>query len=274
MADPTGKGIKAGEVYLRAIANDPESKKALMRTRAYLQTFVRLANIPEIREALEGHLQVSQEYADALRDNINRIGDELGALHLPRPETVDDWQVLGRIVEIPEDYLQAGSWTAAEIYDRATAWGRREKIKAKLAADAQAERANSRSDSVPAAPPRPTKAKRSTERGEGRAKLIAALTKHHKYAESGCLNLEPVGNNELARSAEVSKRTASAFFDKEFGGHLKYRSLCQDPVRLAAALKALNGEFRPRDFYDIRSPDDVDQMGATRSPDELNQEGE
>ncbi|REK17398.1 MAG: hypothetical protein DWQ37_06305 [Planctomycetota bacterium] len=273
MADPTGNGIKAGEAYLRAIANDPKSKRAVMRTRAYLQTFIRLANIPEIREALEGHLQVSQEYADALRDNMNRIGDDLGALHLPRPETVEDWQVLGRIVEIPEEYLQAGSWTAAEIYDRATAWGQREKIRAKLAADAQAERANGRSDSVPTAP-RPTKAKRSTERGEGRAKLIAALAKHHKYAESGCLNLEPVGNNELARSAEVSKRTASAFFDKEFGGHLKYRSLCQDAVLLAAALKALNGEFRPRDFYDTRSPDDLDQMGDARSLDEPDQEGE
>src|SRR5262249_18814112 len=38
--------------------------------------------------------------------------------------------------------------------------------------------------------------KRSTERGEGRAKLIAALTKHHQYADGGCLNLEPIGNNE------------------------------------------------------------------------------
>lgn len=105
------------------------------------------------------------------------------------------------------------------------------------------------------------KGKRSTERGEGRAKLIGALTKYHKYADDGCLNLEPVGNNELARLAKVAKRTASAFFDKEFGGHLKYRSLCQDPALLAAALKALNGEFRPRDFYDARSPHDLDQMG-------------
>lgn len=86
MADPTAKGIKAGEAYLRAIANDPESKRALMRTRAYLQTFISLANVPEIREALEGHLQVSHEHADALRDNRKRIGDQLGALHLPRPD--------------------------------------------------------------------------------------------------------------------------------------------------------------------------------------------
>jgi hypothetical protein len=44
-------------------------------------------------------------------------------------------------------------------------------------------------------------------RGEAEAKLIAALTKHHQYADGSCLNLEPVGNNELARIAEVSEST-------------------------------------------------------------------
>ena len=91
----------------------------------------------------------------------------------------------------------------------------------------------------------PTKGKRSTERGEGRAKLIAALTKHHKYADGSCLNLEPVGNNELARLAEVSQSTASAFFSKHFHGHAKYRATCCDPTRLVAALKLLNQEFSP-----------------------------
>lgn len=133
----------------------------------------------------------------------------------------------------------------------------REKIRAKLAAEVQFERGESRPDASSMAP-KPTKPKRSSEKGEGRAKLIAALTKHHKYAEGGCLNLEPIGNNELARQAEVAKRTASAFFDKDFQGHAKYRALCMDPVRLAASLKALNGEFRPRDFLDVRAPDELD----------------
>jgi hypothetical protein len=91
--------------------------------------------------------------------------------------------------------------------------------------------------------------KRSTERGEGREKLIAALTKHHRYADGGCLNVEPVGNNELARSAEVAKRTASAFFEKEFQGHARYKALCGDAGRLTAALKLLNGEFAPHLLY-------------------------
>lgn len=99
----------------------------------------------------------------------------------------------------------------------------------------------------PVAAPRGTK--RGTTRGEARAKLIAALTKHHRYSDGGCLNLEPVGNNELARMGEVAKRTASAFFSKEFQGHGKYRALCRDAGSLAAALKLLNGEFAPHVLY-------------------------
>jgi hypothetical protein len=101
----------------------------------------------------------------------------------------------------------------------------------------------------PAAPPMAIKPKRSTERGEGQAKLAAALTKHHKYADSSCLNLEPIGNNQLARLAEVSDSTASAFFRKEFEGHKKYRAVCGDTTRLVAALKLLNQEYSPHHLY-------------------------
>jgi hypothetical protein len=87
--------------------------------------------------------------------------------------------------------------------------------------------------------------KRSTEQGEGRAKLIAALTKHHQYATGGCLNLEPIGNNELARAAGVSASTASALFKDKFHGHTKYKAICRDARNLAVALKLLNDEFAP-----------------------------
>jgi hypothetical protein len=89
------------------------------------------------------------------------------------------------------------------------------------------------------------KSKRSTERGEGRLKLIAALTKHHQYADGGCLNLEPVGCNELAKAAGVSPSTASAFFNDKFQGHTKYKALCRDAGKLTTALKLLNDEFAP-----------------------------
>jgi hypothetical protein len=101
--------------------------------------------------------------------------------------------------------------------------------------------------------------KRSTERGEGRVKLIAALTKHHNYADGGCLNPEPVGNNVLAREADVDPATASVFFKKEFGGHDKYKVKCRDLATLILSLKLLNGEFSPHDLYGRRPPGENDR---------------
>src|SRR5439155_2777655 len=127
-----------------------------------------------------------------------------------------------------------------------------------LQGQGDAEEPGKRSDPAPAATTDPAP-KRSTERGEGRVKLIAALTKHHQYADGGCLNLEPIGNNELARLAGVAKRTASAFFDKEFQGHGKYKAFCADAGRLAAALKLLNGEFAPHLLYGSNPPERLER---------------
>jgi hypothetical protein len=99
------------------------------------------------------------------------------------------------------------------------------------------------------------KAKRSTERGEARAQIIAALSKHHKYSDDGVLNQEPIANNELARKAEVSRSTASEFFRSQFGGHAKYRRCCRgDNTRLVIALKLLNDEFSPQILYGVAPP--------------------
>ena len=65
--------------------------------------------------------------------------------------------------------------------------------------------------------------------------MIAALTQHHQYADSGCLNFEPIGVNEFARQATVSSSSASGFFKGKFGGHTKYKNLyCVDGQRLVA----------------------------------------
>jgi hypothetical protein len=47
----------------------------------------------------------------------------------------------------------------------------------------------------------------------------------------------------------VAVSTASAFFEKEFGGHAKYRAACRDKSRLLASLKLLNGDFSPHHLY-------------------------
>lgn len=70
----------------------------------------------------------------------------------------------------------------------------------------------------------------------------------------GCLNVEPIGNNELARMAKVSVSTASTFFKKEFGRYHKYRALCGDTAGLVTALKLLNQEFSPDILFGAKPP--------------------
>jgi hypothetical protein len=108
---------------------------------------------------------------------------------------------------------------------------------------------------VAASPPSPgKKRKRSTERGEARIKIIAALTKHHSYADGSCLNQDPIGNNELARMAGVAESTASSFFTKEFKGRSQYQAACRDVSLLVAMLKVLNSEFSPHHLYGRTPP--------------------
>jgi hypothetical protein len=101
--------------------------------------------------------------------------------------------------------------------------------------------------------------KRSTRRGDANAKIVSALTKHHQYADGGCLNPEPIGSNELARLAEVAKRSTSKFFKDKFKGYDKYRVVCRDTGRLADSLKTLNGDFSPHDLYGRRPAGEDDR---------------
>jgi hypothetical protein len=111
---------------------------------------------------------------------------------------------------------------------------------------------------------KPVKLKRSTEGGDAESKIVAELTRHHKYADGGCLNLEPIGVNELARQAGVASSTASEFFNRQFNsgenrGHSKYRVICRNAGRLADSIKALRKEFSPHDLFGRQPPNEVDR---------------
>jgi hypothetical protein len=114
---------------------------------------------------------------------------------------------------------------------------------------------------VGAGPPAPrTKGrKRSTQRGDGRTKIISALTHHHQFAKDGCLNLEPIGNNELAELATVARSTVSDYFKKEVGGYKRYRIACRDSRQLAIMLKLLRKELSPIDLYGAHPPEKGDE---------------
>lgn len=116
----------------------------------------------------------------------------------------------------------------------------------------------------PAMVPTPARSKKSTRNGDGRARLIACLTNHHQYSDGSCLNLEPIGNNKLAKAANVVNSTASEFFRKEFDGHLKYKARCRDSISLIASLKLLNNEYAPHHLFGT-SPRDL----STKNADDL-----
>ena len=101
----------------------------------------------------------------------------------------------------------------------------------------------SSADNEPASQVRP---KKSVAPGEAAAKLVAALTKYHKYADGGALNHEPIGNSALARLAGVDKGSATGFFKREFRGHDNYERVCRDTALLVNALALLNGEVKPK----------------------------
>lgn len=110
---------------------------------------------------------------------------------------------------------------------------------------------------------KPVKPKKSTSRGEATMKIVAALTKHHDYDTGSCLNLSPIGVNELARLAQVSPSTVSSFLNRQFSdgrayGHTKYRAMCSDPKNLAASLRLMNGEYSPSLLFGTKPPGDGD----------------
>jgi hypothetical protein len=75
------------------------------------------------------------------------------------------------------------------------------------------------------------------------------------YQEGGCLNLTPIGVNELARLAKVAPASASDFFKKQYKRHGTYKVLCpKDVAGLAASIKLLNGEYSPHQLFGRNLP--------------------
>ncbi|MHB1035090.1 MAG: hypothetical protein ACYC35_19705 [Pirellulales bacterium] len=101
--------------------------------------------------------------------------------------------------------------------------------------------------------------KKSTSAGSARAKIIAVLIEYHRYAKAGgCLNDEPIVSAELARRADVSPGSVSAFFKKAFRGRAAYERACRTR-KLEASLKLLNGDMPP---YILIEPAKLDGIGA------------
>lgn len=131
-------------------------------------------------------------------------------------------------------------------------------------ADASPAEVKTANDKAHGAEAKAVRTKRSTESGEARAKIVAALTAHHKYGNGSCGNFGPIGVNELARLAEVSSGSVSQFFQKHFAepdakageGLTRYKAACRERAKLCDALELLNGDKPPWALWKRYSGDD------------------
>jgi hypothetical protein len=148
----------------------------------------------------------SQEYRDKLTDLFGPLPSQGN----PEDSVVADRRVMiaGLIVQLSEflDELIASVSALSETQPSdekpdGEASAENEAVPANPVAQ-QSDTATSKSGGDTSVP---TKSKRSTEKGEAQTKLIAALTKHHQYADGGCLNFEPTGNR-IDRTASANRR--------------------------------------------------------------------
>jgi len=128
--------LGAGAAFMRAVENDPEAQAALKRAQARLRAFAEALKDPEIQRELERSRreqeQAFQALADAIRESVRAAQQDFGDLGFMPPKTLEDWEHLARVVEMPFETIQAGNFTARDVYVMALAWMDRQRLKARL----------------------------------------------------------------------------------------------------------------------------------------------
>jgi hypothetical protein len=128
---------RAGAAFMRAIEDDPEAQAALHRAQARLRAFAEAMKDPDFQREHE-HARREQEQAlkalaDAIQESARAAQQDLGDLGFMPPMTLEDWEHLARVVEMPFETIQAGNFTARDVYVMALAWVDRQRMKSQLA---------------------------------------------------------------------------------------------------------------------------------------------
>jgi hypothetical protein len=89
--------------------------------------------------------------------------------------------------------------------------------------------------------------RRNTTPGAADKRILAKLCEHHKYSNGGCLVMEPIVANELARRAGVAGGSVNAFWKRKYkrrgsnGDYESYRRSCGNNT-IPSMLAIWNGE--------------------------------
>jgi hypothetical protein len=121
---------------LREIENDPEAHAALRRAQTRLRAFGELLKDPEFRRERERarreQEQAFQALAHAIRESMRAAQGDLKELGFAPPKTLEEWEHLARVVEVPLETIKAGNFTARDVYDMALAWVDQQQMKSRV----------------------------------------------------------------------------------------------------------------------------------------------
>lgn len=126
------KRPRAGEAFMQAVERDPAARAALRRVQLRLRAIAEVFQSPEFRSDMklsqrEQRAAVAR-LAEQIREALRDAGDELTARGLPTPATLEEWEHLARVIEMPFDTVRAGDYTLRDVFVMALAWLDRQKI--------------------------------------------------------------------------------------------------------------------------------------------------
>jgi len=95
--------------------------------------------LPSVQEYLDADReQVIQELTDAVCAALQVTDRELEASGFTSPSTLEDWEHLAHLAEMPFETIRSGDFTLADVRAVALAWADRQRMKALLAGEGRA----------------------------------------------------------------------------------------------------------------------------------------
>lgn len=122
---------------MREVEQDPAAREALQRCQQGLCAAAAHFQSEEFRRELERGRREEQDalerLAEQIRQTIRALGDELTARGFKTPRTLEEWEHLARIVEMPFETIRSGGYTFRDVYVMALAWIDRQQLREHVA---------------------------------------------------------------------------------------------------------------------------------------------
>lgn len=127
---------QAGAAFARALESNAEGRASWERAAERLRIVAKAIASLGPGECLSE--EERQALTEAIRDALRATDRELEAAGFEAPRTLEEWEHLAHVAEMPFDTIRSGEFTLADVRTVALAWADRQRMKARLAAEAGA----------------------------------------------------------------------------------------------------------------------------------------